>query len=233
MKKKIDMFHKLPLGIPLCAVERNAYIVDCVKHKNVIDIGFVDEGFLQSRIDSGNWLHSKIRLSAKSVWGFDIDKDSIEFFGGGVNNFYCQDFCKHDAHIKVKDIIGLNSSIDYIICGEIIEHVIDVRMFLNNLRIISDYYKAEIIITAPNVFSYSYGFKNMFCYTFKKVEYVHEDHLCWYSYFTITNLLESNGLKIESVKFTYGKKTFLKKIIYSLLPHLAGSILVKCHADKG
>ena len=75
---------------------------------------------------------------------------------------------------------------DLVLVPEVLEHVPDVQGFLQQLDRVD---AAQIIITVPDAYS---CFRRHFDYssgaqTF--VEVVHPDHNCWYTPYTLTNVL--------------------------------------------
>lgn len=110
------------------------YIIPKTIGKDVLDVGVV--GQLNQR-DSKDWLHGRIKTEAKSLMGVDIVHEGIEKLNR--SGFYV----KH-----VSDLIDENYY-DVIVIGDVIEHVDNVRQFL-------EFYVSKckkggcIIITTPN-----------------------------------------------------------------------------------
>jgi len=220
-----DLFHKIKTSK---ARNRENYILKLIKNKNIIDIGCVGVGSWKRRIKNGTWLHKNIADIADRAYGFDLDTKCIEELKSYYpNNIHHLDICDKNALAEINKVIENNLSIDYVICGEILEHLHDISLFFNNMKLISKEYDSKIVVTVPNVFSLVYGLKNLFLYTFCKIEYVHWDHVYWFSYKTISNLIKKHDFKIVDICFVYGKFSFFRRMIFSLFPHLCGSIMVQ------
>ena len=121
-------------------------------------------------------LHIKLAKITKELHGFDIDFEGIEKLKTYVDQAYFSDFNNMPKH-----------KYDVCLIPETIEHVDNVATFLNN---ISDIDAKSFYITAPNCFS-----KNRFKHNFHKketdfIELVHQDHNCWYSPYTLKNVIE-------------------------------------------
>lgn len=115
MKLKYTPLEKIRVDRP---VNRLSYIPNLCKGKRVLDIGCYDETAVETKFDTGYWLHNLISQKAKSVIGidssslikgeiktgpnskiirldlFDIDKDFVKKYpadiivAGGVNRAY-------------------------------------------------------------------------------------------------------------------------------------------------
>ena len=120
-------------------------------------------------------LHIQLSKVTKELHGFDIDKEGIDNLKKYVNQKYFSNF----SDIK-------EEKYDICIVPETIEHVDNVRFFLEGISTIE---ADTFLITAPNCFSEihlkrNFQDKNQF------IEVVHPDHNCWYSPFTLKNQIE-------------------------------------------
>lgn len=86
--------------------------------------------------------------------------------------------------------IGIIPDIDLIVCGEILEHLSNPGFFLDNLR--KSYGGRKVIFTVPNAFA-SPSYQSVK----RGVEMVNRDHVAYYSWWTLSNLLERYGYKIR------------------------------------
>ena len=75
------------------------------------------------------------------------------------------------------------SSVTLILCGEVLEHLSNPGFFLHNLR--TFYPNRLVIFTVPNAFSE--GSRRSIQ---RGVECVNKDHVSYYSWWTLTNLLK-------------------------------------------
>ena len=122
---------------------------------------------------------------ADSVTGIDIDEAGIERARlQGIRNIYYGDL------EKLNDI-DISDTFDVIAAGGVIEHLPNPGLFLTGVkRLFHDH--TEMIIETPNVFSL-----HRFLLALGRMEYVHPDHVCYYSYTTLRNLLNMHGFVIK------------------------------------
>lgn len=158
--------------VPLSKINhRLPYFREICKDKKVIHFGCTDWPVFDASVN----LHIELEKYASVIHGFDIDKEGIANLKQYVDQEYFSDFK------EIKDT-------DYDIClvPETIEHVDNVRTFLEGLSTIK---AKKFLITAPNCFApvhmeRNLNTDNMF------YELVHQDHNCWYSPFTLKNQIE-------------------------------------------
>ncbi len=202
--------HKSP---KLELVNRSEFIIDSVRDKVVLHLGAVDnyKGSIAK-------LHKTLMTISKGVVGLDLDKDGIEKIKkeGIYNIFYS----------NVEDIdIFLEDRFDIILAGEIIEHLSNAGLFLDNIkRFFST--ETKMIITTPNAFCLE-----LYIHAFLGTENVHIQHTCYYSYHTLKELLERHGFTIEKSYYYVGSK--IGKIAYKIFPSLStGLIFIVSYKEK-
>lgn len=130
-------------------------------------------------------LHIELAPICKSISGFDIDLEGIETLRKYVDQPYFSEFI---------DLI--DKKYDVCLVPETIEHVDNIRLFLNEL----DKVNAEVfIITGPNCFSKRYVNRNFEDEIYFN-EFVHPDHNCWFSPYTLSNVIKKyTSLEVTSV----------------------------------
>ena len=109
-----------------------------------------------------------------------VDLDSVMFNGG------------------LPDIEG----IEVVICGEVLEHLSNPGYFLLALR----KYNAPVVFTVPNAFTTS-GQEWLIK---RGRENVNKDHVCYYSYTTIKELLRRAGWAVTK-HYWYGGKPYVSE----------------------
>jgi len=162
------MFHDIP--DTECA-DRVIFILQRCFDKTVLDIGCIGD------------LHKNIEEVAKEVWG--IDKDDSD-----IKNYWKIDIEKDPTFpVLIREVHNkVEKAFDVIICGEILEHLSNPGFFLEHLK----HFECPIIITVPNAFAIgSEGWLR------KGKECVNDEHVAWYSYYTLKNLVERYGYKVE------------------------------------
>ena len=109
-------------------ISREAAITEMIRDQNVIHIGCSDHiPVIKQKISNNTWLHKLITDNAKNCIGIDIDKESIEFIKKETeykNVFH--------GDILTDNFEGINESHwDYVVFGEIVEHLDNPVNFLN------------------------------------------------------------------------------------------------------
>ena len=177
--KKFDKFwvQKVPIKN---IDERFDFFVEKCKNKSVIHFGCTDWPIF--RPDSN--LHIKLSKHTKLLHGFDIDIEGIENLKKYVNQKYFSDYSELQKHCY-----------DVCLIPETIEHVDNVREFLENVSTIN---ADKFFITAPNCFS-DVHLKRNHKSSSHFIEVVHPDHNCWYSPYTLKNQIEKySNLKVQN-----------------------------------
>lgn len=174
-------------------VSRESAITEIINNKDVIHIGCSDHiQIIDEKIRNNKWLHKLITEKAKSCIGIDIDKESIEFIRntlGYTNVFYGDILNDNFDNITSKNW-------DYVVLGEIIEHLDNPVNFLKVLKM--KYGKAigRFIITVPNIYN-KRQFINMMNYR----EVINSDHRFWFTPYTIAKILVSAGYTPELISY--------------------------------
>lgn len=134
-----------------------------VMGKKVLHVGFVDYPITNIKKN----LHLQLSPYCEVLDGFDINLEhSLEL---AVPNGKFLD--------KWEDI---SDEYDIIIIPEVLEHVDNVQLFLKNL----DRFTSKIVISVPD----AYLLQRYFQYD-QGYEEVHPDHNCWYSAYTLKNVI--------------------------------------------
>lgn len=86
---------------------------------------------------------------------------------------------------EAPELLPIYQDVQVIILSEVLEHLANPGNFLKSLR---QRYQVETYITVPNAGAYT---------TKDECEVVNKDHVSWYSYTTLKNLLERCGFKVQ------------------------------------
>ena len=187
-----------------------------LRNKKILDIGCYD-GTLLSQI-----------------------KNKKNLFHGIEANDYCVKQCKKKG-IKVKNFFFddktsfpyVDNFFDLIIIGEIIEHVYDTDFFLRDIhRILSR--NGRLILSTPNIASF--GRRIMLLLGINPIletspnEAKSSGHIRYFTFETITTLLNKNGFIIEEIKsdivnLSSSGKTY-SKFITKIFPKIGQSIII-------
>jgi hypothetical protein len=181
-----DMVHRLP---PATLVERTEYLVESVRDRRAVHVGFVDSGCWEYHERFDSWLHAHLDRSARSLVGLDLDLAGVERateMGFAAHVVDCSDAAAVGA-------IGLEPA-EVVIAGEIIEHLDGSGSFLEGLHALVQP-GGRLVVTTPN----ASGLLNAGAAALAGYEVNHPDHVALYSCFTLTNLLERHGWATQSV----------------------------------
>lgn len=170
---------------------RDGYIIGLCKDKKVLHIGASDWPFTKEKINRGCLLYANIGEVAKEQLGVDLDREASDF----LNTRQIK-----NSHIEIRDMNELHTLSflpDIIILGEVLEHLMNLDIALQNMRkIMRD--DTKLVISVPNAFY----FMN-FVYVFIRREHQHPDHNVAFTYKTLTQLLDKADFKIDDFAFTF------------------------------
>ena len=181
-----DMVHRLPKAR---IVDRVDYLVDAVRGRRAVHVGFVDSGCWEYHEQFDSWLHAHLDAAAASLVGLDLDEAGVEKAKANGFEAYAVD-CSDDEAVAA---IGLQPG-EVVIAGEIIEHLDDSGSFLDGLHSVCAA-DGRLVVTTPN----ASGLLNAGAAALAGYEVNHPDHLTLYSCFTLTNLLERHGWEVTEV----------------------------------
>jgi len=179
--------HKLPR---LKVVRRNEYLISKCKGRRVLHLGAVD---YNNGMVCG--LHRALMEVADTVIGIDIDTVGIERAKAeGIQNI-CYGNLEHLSKVDIQE------KFDVIAAGGVVEHLSNPGLFLDGVkRFFAP--EAEMIIETPNAFSI-----HRFILGLLNREYVHSEHVFYFSYVTLRNLLERHAYLItEEVSHVLGAR---------------------------
>lgn len=147
-------------------VEKNDLITALCKNKQVLDLGCIDHSALTAINLGSTWLHKQIKDVAEMVIGIDILKDEASILNEHGYKIICSDV----------ENFNLDRTFDVIVAGDIIEHVSNIGLFLENAKK-HMHDNSIFIITTPNPFNIEQTMAAIFDNTI----YVNEQHTTWIS----------------------------------------------------
>lgn len=191
--------------------EKTAFIpnrIDLLKllleSKSVLHFGCCDhEPLIEEKIQNNTHLQVVLSGLTKKCIGIDNNVSALNKLKSfNVPNCYYYDlFETNDPAIE-------NEEYDFVLLGEILEHISDPVLFLK--RIHEKFTNAKkIIITVPNAFS-SRNFYNIR----RGIEEINTDHKFWFTPFTISKVITEAGFLADKVYFVDRSRiTPLDKIV--------------------
>lgn len=165
-------------------ISRLDFLTPLVADLKVLHVGFVDYPITKPKKN----LHLRIAPVCKRIDGIDPNAtDEIKSVLSVPNG---------DIYDSWNDV---PNDYDVIIVPEVIEHVDNVALFLQQL----DQVKGKLIITAPCAYKLSGNFREA---NELYIETVHPDHNCWYSPYTLKNVINkySKTRQVTSMHWAVG-----------------------------
>jgi glycosyltransferase involved in cell wall biosynthesis/2-polyprenyl-3-methyl-5-hydroxy-6-metoxy-1,4-benzoquinol methylase len=189
-KQSINFVQPLAKTVELSS-DRKDFTMEFCRGKRVLHVGCVDAGIMDERIDANNFLHYQIANVAEKVIGADIEQQGLDRLAGEGFEVYHLNL-ENDGDLLKK----LAAQVDVIVLPEVIEHLNNVGMALENLKACG--FKGEILLSTPNAFSF-----RTFKLIGKCVELVHPDHNYYFSPMTLKTILSKHGFDIERLVMYY------------------------------
>ena len=159
--------------------------------KHIVHLGFTDHiPLILAKLNSKNWLHHELTKVSSRCMGIDINQEAVEYVREIIG---IQDVFVHDI-LSTEKLPELTSvKWDYLLIGEVLEHIDNPVFFLQSIR---EKYKgcfSKIIITVPNALELT-NIRGVF----KHNEIVNSDHRFWFTPYTLAKVANSAGFSIVS-----------------------------------
>lgn len=217
--------------LDFCIVQRVDFIVNECVGKRVLHLGCTNYPYTKESIKNCMLLHHELEKVAEKVTGIDSDEKGITLLkDSGSANIYLGD-------LERLDDLEIDEQFDVIIAGEMIEHLNNPGLFLTGIkRFMSP--DTKLILTTVN----AYCAMRFFWYGLRgkggRKEFVHPDHVAYYSYSTLKVLLERHGMQVDRFLFyDIGKEhrphnrwflNILNDICVRFVPQWADGIVAVC-----
>jgi hypothetical protein len=199
-------FPRLPL------VDRDAFLVAACGGHSVIHLGAADAPFTRSAFEEGTLLHLRLRAAARSLWGVDSDRASIEFLrtASGVDDIVWSDMSSPSpAPLEPAEVV---------LCADIIEHVSSAGALLAHCHRMC-LPGGALVLSTINAMAIRPAIRSLL-----GRESVHPDHVAYYSLSTLAALLDRFGFDLrDGAFFNYGTRSRLLGGLLSLCTRIAPS----------
>jgi SAM-dependent methyltransferase len=175
---------------------RQDILLALAEGRHVLHIGCCDHvPILKQKLANGTWLHGKLTDIAEKCVGIDIDASAVNQAReiSGYKNIFYGDIAADDL---IEQISG--ETFDYVILGEVLEHIGNPVSFL---RCLMSRYRNNIknvVITVPNAFTAG-NIRN----SFKTMERINSDHRFFFTPYTVAKVAWDAGLAPVSVQMAY------------------------------
>ena len=167
-------------------VDRDRHFLEICRGRSVLHIGCTDAPFTQAKYAAGSLLHAKLLPVATRVVGIDLDAASVAWLAErGMHDLYTADAGRVREFLE-----GIGFRPDVIVAGEVLEHLANPLDFLTGIRRAMTGGE-KLLVSVPNAFWFE-GFLHVLLGR----EKVHPEHVSYYSYYTIAQLLERADLQV-------------------------------------
>jgi 2-polyprenyl-3-methyl-5-hydroxy-6-metoxy-1,4-benzoquinol methylase len=161
--------------------DRISYIRQLSTGLDVLDVGCTGKKANGRIPHPGTTLHQSIKPVCKSLVGVDVDADGIRLMEQKGFTVLCDDITSMD----------LKQTFDIILAGEVIEHLLNPGLALQNLGKHLRH-NGKLVVTTCNPFYYRQQSKILR----HGLIQVHQEHVAWYDPLTISVMLDDSGFKI-------------------------------------
>jgi SAM-dependent methyltransferase len=171
-------------------VDRLEELRRLTRGRRVIDLGFVDEGQMDSKRSRGSWLHAALAAEARELVGIDADAEGIERARELGYESHTADV---ESGVEIADL-ALEPA-DVVVAGELVEHLDRPGDFLDAVKplVAAD---GVLVLTTPNAHSLTNVLGAL-----AGRELVNPDHVAWLSWRTLETLLTRHGWALESLAY--------------------------------
>ena len=173
--------------------DRLSIIENITKGKEIIHLGCVDHlPLIEEKIRKNVWLHSRLCSCTHRCLGIDINSEGIKYLETklGYTDLVCADITKSD----ISELMG--NQWDYLIMGEILEHLDNPCAFLTAIHEKYSQNIGRMVITVPNALSW----QNI-SYTFSHEECINTDHRYWFTPYTLGKIITQAGMEVDEFFF--------------------------------
>ncbi|MCB9246145.1 MAG: methyltransferase domain-containing protein [Flavobacteriales bacterium] len=165
------------------------------RDKSLLHVGFADHlPIIESRIQSGQWVHGVLSEVVDQLYGIDIEEAAIDYLKQQhkITNIFHLDIETDPIPEAIK-----NRNFDYVFLGEIVEHLNNPVQFLSQIRTKLAGTCTKIVITVPNAYS------DIILNSVQKgQERINTDHRYWFTPFTASKVLVQSGFVPKTIYLT-------------------------------
>jgi len=200
-------------------VDRDDFIVELCRGKRIVHLGACDAPMSLEKAERGELLHQKLGRSAASLHGLDNDRSAIELLR---TKFGIVDIELRDLSIPPTELSG---DADVVVCADVIEHVTNTGALLDASRALLGP-KGILVVSTINALSIKQALR-----TLLGREPVHPDHVAYFSYGTLGQLLLRFGFALETCHFfaypaVHPLSAAVFSAVYSAWPRSADGLVV-------
>lgn len=195
-------------------------ILKYIKNKDILDIGSIQHDIILSK--SKNWLFAFLNKHGHSVLGIDFLEEEVKKAQNkGYNIIYGN-----------AQTINLNRKFEVIVAANIIEHLSNPGIFLENMKKHLTP-KGRLIISTNNNSGFDCFYDSLILGFIPN----NPEHTCWYDFVTLKELTQRGGLSIEEVIYSKGldipkgECSSYKSLIYRKIKSFFRNLLIILRKD--
>jgi cyclopropane fatty-acyl-phospholipid synthase-like methyltransferase len=201
----------------------------------VLHLGCTNWPYGETALADGSLLHLQLGRVARELHGLDADAVGLQRLSErGIPKL-------HVGDLEALDSTALPTDLDVIVAGEVIEHLSNPGRFLAGVRNLMGP-STTLLITTVNAYCAFRGAQYALRSRGGVLEPVHPDHVAYYSYATLTRLVERAGFVVDAVHFydigvehlPYAPahvRWFNAAAVWAA-PHLADGLIVECRKQS-
>lgn len=181
--------HPLP---KTAQVDRDPYLLQLCRGRKVLHLACAAWPATKMWCDDGSLLHLRMLSVAERCAGFDWSEPGLKILKEqGVADLHRLNLLEPEQVEAGWGQLGFEP--DLVVAGELLEHLDRAGMVLENCRRMMQP-ESKMIITVPNAFSV----RNLL-HVLRGYEKVAPDHVAYYSYSNVRELVERNGFQLDRV----------------------------------
>ena len=173
--------------------DRVNYLANLVKDKKIIHLGCADhKEIIEYKMKNNIWLHGRLTETTNKCLGVEINSISVDLLKDKyqIDNVICANILT-----DTKKILN-NENWDYLVLGEVLEHIDNPVSFLKEIRINAQDRLKKIVISVPNAFAWHY-INN----AYKNKEHINSDHRYYFTAYTLGKIITMAGYKVKDYVF--------------------------------
>lgn len=168
--------------------------------KVVLDVGCAHHD--SARSADPYWLHQHLHRKCPKLIGLELEEDEAQKLCEKGFNVINGDICDPTLSKSFKN------KFDVIVAGEVIEHLSNPGIFLENCNAMLNQ-NGLLIISTP----YPWNFFNIFSMIIRGSTPIHEQHTAWYDETVLRQLLQRYGFRVDKVTYLHWMKNQKWKLI--------------------
>ncbi len=164
-----------------------------VEGKKIVHLGFADHiPLIQDKVRRGVWMHERLAKKTTRCLGIDTNAEAVEYVR---KTLPYTDVLHGDIMNPLPEV--LNDRWDYVILGEILEHIDDPVRFLSSIRRTYESVIDRIVITVPNAFAWD-NIRQLQ----HGIEFINSDHRYWFTPYTLAKVATRAGFHVDEFFFS-------------------------------